>query len=325
MPRPRPQAEDTVIRPGTLPLDTNGKQVHAHGGGIYEEDGFFYWVGASKKSAGGSALSEGINLYRSTDLGTWTNMGMILHNTSIVAPSPGDKGYRIERPKILKCTTKGLDKPYVMWFHLDTASFSIRMVGTARAASVEGPWEFVAGFQPDGEPSLDMGTYQDPTDGTSWLVRSVDNKFAGISQMTDDCLNTTGIVSSGPRIEGQSIFRFGGKLYLIGSHLTGWSANPQELLVTDSQTLRGAEWTSLGNPSGSSTTYESQDTFVLPYRHPDGKELPIYMGDRWNYGGPGGVPNASYVWLPMTQGGPGPFGSSALNFSWHDEWTIGKF
>lgn len=35
-------------------------------------------------------------------------------------------------------------------------------------------------------------------------------------------VNTTGgIISKGPKIEGQAIFKRGGKFYLIGSHLTG--------------------------------------------------------------------------------------------------------
>lgn len=59
------------------------------------------------------------------------------------------------------------------------------------------------------------------TDGAAYLVRSVENKYAGISQLTPDYLNTTGIISKGPRVEGQCIFKFQGAYYLLGSHLTG--------------------------------------------------------------------------------------------------------
>ena len=62
----------------------------------------------------------------------------------------------------------------------------------------------------------------------------------------------------------------------------------------------GATWTTLGNPSGSANTFNSQSTYVLPYTHPaSGQILLIYMGDRWNFNGPGSVGNASYVWLPL--------------------------
>ena len=150
-------------------------------------------------------------------------------------------------------------------------------------------------------------------------MRSVDNKFAGISKLTDDCMNTTGIVSQGPRVEGQAIFRWKGRYYLLGSHLTGWNANPAVLAIADkTDTLVGAQWTELGNPSGDSTTFDSQSTFVLPYKHPNGDDLLIYMGDRWNHAGPGGILNASYVWLPFNA----PNAGVALNFTFEQDWRV---
>ena len=37
-------------------------------------------------------------------------------------------------------------------------------------------------------------------DGRAFLVRSVNNDFVGISQLTDDYTNTTGLVSIAPRV-----------------------------------------------------------------------------------------------------------------------------
>ncbi len=37
-------------------------------------------------------------------------------------------------------------------------------------------------------------------DGRAFLVRSVNNNFVGISQLTDDYTNTTGLVSVAPRV-----------------------------------------------------------------------------------------------------------------------------
>ena len=37
-------------------------------------------------------------------------------------------------------------------------------------------------------------------DGRAFLVRSVNNDFVGISQLTDDYTNTTGLVSVAPRV-----------------------------------------------------------------------------------------------------------------------------
>lgn len=53
--------------------------------------------------------------------------------------------------------------------------------------------------------------YDDPSvdpmgDGKMYLVRSVYNSYAGISQMNDDCTNVTGIISGKgtPKMEAQA-------------------------------------------------------------------------------------------------------------------------
>ena len=144
-------------------------------------------------------LSEGINLYSSYDLQHWHFEAEIFHNTSITTPNGGNP-YRIERPKIIynQATTT-----YVMYFHLDNAGFGMGMVGVCVCDQVAGQYRFVHGFQPDGQRSLDMGLWQEPDGSAAYLVRSVDNKYAGFSRLTDDYLNTTvdGIVSKGPKCE----------------------------------------------------------------------------------------------------------------------------
>lgn len=86
-----------------------------------------------------------------------------------------------------------------MWFHCDTPSFGIQSVGVLTSDRVDGPYTFASPcFQPDGEKSYDMGTFVDERGtGKAYLIRSVRNQFAGISRMTDDCTNVTGISSSG--------------------------------------------------------------------------------------------------------------------------------
>lgn len=49
-------------------------------------------------------------------------------------------------------------------------------------------------FQPDGLPSFDMGVF---TEGNAaYLVRSVDNQYLGISQLSADFSDTTGLIST---------------------------------------------------------------------------------------------------------------------------------
>lgn len=266
---------------------------------IFPTGGKYYMVGTTKKH-NPHWLSSGINMYSTTDLQNWHSEAQIFQNTSITTPLSEGTQYRIERLKVI---WNAKTKLYVMYFHLDSAAFRMGMVGVATCESIAGVYKYVHGFQPDGQRPLDMGLGQE-TDGRAYLVRSVDNKYAGFSQLSEDYLNTTGIVSRGPKCEGQAVWREGETYYLLGSHLTGWSSNPA-ILATAQAPLTGAKWTVLGNPSGSSTTFNSHCTYVLPYTHPStGKQLLIYMGDRWNAGHP---PN-EYIWLPMVKNGSDPSG-----------------
>ena len=65
----------------------------------------------------------------------------------------------------------------------------------AQADHAKGPFEWVHALQPDGIPSLDMSLFRDPVDGTAYLIRSCDNKYAGFSRLSVDYLNTTGLIS----------------------------------------------------------------------------------------------------------------------------------
>jgi hypothetical protein len=148
-----------------------------------------------------------------------------------------------------------------------------------------------------------MGTYIDDAagggTGKAYLVRSVANQFAGISEMTADCLNTTGIVSAGPKMEGQALMRDdGGELHLLGSHLTGWSSNPAQFVRSPNKTLNGAVWVDNINPSTGPNTYDTQSTFIYAFEHADGHHTYMAMLDRWNAGrpGPSGIDNMTMVW-----------------------------
>lgn len=268
-------------------LDTNNNFIHAHGGQILEYNNIFYLIGTTQKEPP-NFLSSGINCYKSTDLTNWEYITQIFTNTSIInVPSKGP--FRIERPKILYNSKYN---NFVMWFHLHTSSFSLQMVGVAKSNEICGynSYQFISGFQPDNLASYDMGLYQDITSNTipltSYLIRSVNNEYAGISYLTDNYLNTTsnGIISKGPKIEGLAVFKLD-TYYLIGSHLTGWSPNAAELCVTvNTNSLNNASWKNCNNPTNSSTTYNSQSTFVVKLIDNVNKQFVyMFMADIWNY------------------------------------------
>jgi hypothetical protein len=164
------------------------------------------------------------------------------------------------------------------------------IIGTGVATSPipNTTFTFVRAFQPDGIPSLDMNLYEDKHDGSvqgTYLVRSCDNQYVGISRLSDDYLNTTGLTSTiGEPREGHAIFHRHSHYYMMTSHLTGWAPNPAELFISDRDSLQDAKWISLGNPTGSEKTFDTQSTFVLPFpstKYP-GTQFFIYRGDRWD-------------------------------------------
>ena len=297
--------EDAVFTPGVPMYDTRGKRIYAGGANMFLEAGIFYLIGEGEKVFNGDC-SECLVLYKSVDLQAWDYVGCALNNSDVVAPQPGTPHYRMERPKIFKCPGSG---KHTLWFHCDTPGFTMQSVGVLTAPAVEGPYSFVKPcFQPDGRKSYDMGTFVDDSDsggdGKAYLIRSVENQFAGISAMNDDCSDVTGIVSSGPDMEGQAIMRdTTGALFAMGSHLTGWAPNAMQFVATASVTLNGAVWVNNTNPTGDATSFGTQSTFIFPFVHEDRHTTFIAMLDRWNMGGPGvlpgGLENMTNVWLPM--------------------------
>lgn len=61
------------------------------------------------------------------------------------------------------------------------------MVGVATADAIAGPYTFVSGWRPDAQRSLDLTLFEEADKSAAYLVRSVDNAFAGFSRLTDDC------------------------------------------------------------------------------------------------------------------------------------------
>jgi hypothetical protein len=298
------------ILSGVAWFDDQGNRIEAHGGGWLLVGKTYYWYGESQKTS--SLNNHGVNCYSSVDLLNWHFEGQILHQQNITKVSqPGP--YVVERPKVIYNSNTKL---FVLWFHLDTANYGMRQVGVATSLTPNGVFQFVRGFQPDGLGSLDMTVYQD-TDGSAYHIRSVQNQYVGISKLSADYLNTTGIISQIPEArEGPAMFKYNSQYYLVTSHLSGWAPNAMEMFVGGS-TVNGAKWTSLGNPTSSATSFDSQSTNVLVYPYGNGKELIIYQGDRWNEAGPGGLLNATYIWLPIVPGT-----GDSFSVTWEGSWAL---
>jgi len=302
--------------------DTQGQRIEAHGAGLLQSplDHRWYWYGESEKYAnlwGSWPLNEsarherraavrqaapGVNLYSAGSLeGPWRFEGRVLSQWMIRARLGQNSGpWIVERPKVIFCARTS---QFVMWFHLDDSEYHFRRVGVATSSGPAGPFRFVHALQPDGLPSLDMSLFHDPGDGVGYFVRSVNNSYMGISRLSADMLNTTGIISTYSVLEGMAIFRLAnGTYYMITSHLTGWDPNPLVLLRAAGSTLDNPLWVNMGNPTGHQTSFNSQPTFVVECRDVSGDAFFVYLADNWIHAGPRGLKDAGYIWLPFSFG-----------------------
>lgn len=202
-----------VVLPDTHWNDTDGKRIEAHAAGMLQSptDGRWYWFGESKKLDDSrdphKYETQGVNCYSAaTVAGPWKNEGQVLAQSDIVVPG-AKPPWVVQRPKVIH---NNETRKFVMYFHLDqpkhkegglqsrSDGYQFRRVGTAVAANPAGPYKFVRGFQPDGIPSLDMNLFRDPLDGQAYLIRDCEHQYVGISRLSPDYLNSTGIINKIP-------------------------------------------------------------------------------------------------------------------------------
>ena len=96
--------EDTaMIRPGQVWRDTNGKRIHAHGGSVHHDDGTFFWYGENKEQTipGSGVWHWGVRCYSSTDLSSWTDLGLIIPPDLDDLASPLHPAQKMDRPHII--------------------------------------------------------------------------------------------------------------------------------------------------------------------------------------------------------------------------------
>jgi hypothetical protein len=292
--------------PGTVWLDTDGRPIQAHGGGVLVHDGVYYWFGENKDTPNipGTDRVEaiGMNCYSSRELLHWRNEGVVLPATAPV----------FERPKVIY---NRLTKQFVMWMHVDDFDYERAETGVAVSDSPTGPYRFLRRFRPNGKESRDLTVFQDD-DGRAYLVHSSDwNSVTLIADLSDDYLEPTGHFTRhfdhGQKNTGRespALFKHAGKYFIITSGTTGWNPNPAEYAVADS--VHGP-WRVKGNPCvgpEAETTFRSQSTFVLPLG-----EKYIFMADRWDKDN---LRDSRYVWLPLEVRG------EELKLEWRDSWTV---
>ncbi|MGN6504818.1 MAG: glycoside hydrolase family 43 protein, partial [Tepidisphaeraceae bacterium] len=272
------------------------KTVQAHGGSILYQNGVYYWYGEDK--AGKTRIVNGqphvdvlgISVYTSTNLRQWTSHGLALAGTSTGDLAPQNV---LERPKVIY---NAATKQYVMWMHVDNASYSKARVGVAVSSSPLGPFVYRGSFRPLGLDSRDMTVFQDD-DGSAYLVFATNhNHSMRIARMTPDYLGLTGESSvpfSTRNREAPALFKRNGVYYLLTSGTTWFAPNAPMYAIATS--VMGP-YKPMGNPitgQGAATTYDAQGAFALQI--PGTKDFTL-LADRWNTASLG---ESTYVWLPL--------------------------
>ena len=315
-------ASNQDFRPGKEWLDTQGRSIQAHGGGILFHGEFYYWYGEDKDgptrrdgACGARVEAKGIAAYRSKDLYNWEPLGLVLSSVNDSANHDLHPSKVIERPKVLYNSST---KKFVMWFHVDDKNYKVARVGTAIADQPEGPFQYLGSQRPNGNESRDMTLFQDD-DSSAWLIHSSeDNKTMHIVPLSKDYLRVDGPsirVFAGRKMEAPALFKHNNQYHFIASGCSGWAPNAARSAVAGN--ISGP-WIEHKNPcvgEKSKTTFDGQSTFVLPIKGKAGQF--IFMADQWNMKDLGA---SRYVWLPITFNSDG-----TQRIEWQDSWDLSWF
>lgn len=321
------------FRPGAVWADTDGVPINAHGGGIYSENGTYYWFGEYKtEGRAGNTAQVGVSVYSSVDLYNWDNRGIALQVNKTDSLSDIIQGCIMERPKVIFNKKTGL---YVMYFHLELRGqgYNTARTGIAVSKNVIGPYRYLkslrpnAGIMPEGsyndsmdyllrdlskgQMARDMTLFVDDDGKAYHIYASEENTTLHIAELTDDYLGYTGRYQRffiGRYMEAPTLFKRDGCYYFIGSGCTGWAPNAAR---SARATSIWGPWQELGNPcrgENAELTFGAQSTYVL---HVPEKDLYIFMADRWT---PANPIDARYVFLPVT------FEDGKPVIEWRETW-----
>lgn len=337
----RAQAQNSFA-PGAIWPDDKGVHINAHGGGLLEHEGVYYWFGEHKVEGGaGNRAQVGVHVYSSRTLTDWRDEGIAL---AVSSDPMSDivKDAIIERPKVIYNRSTG---KFVMWFHLELkgAGYKSARAGVAVADKVTGPYVYQGSFRPNagawpvnlpddqkdpakgvlgrdyetGQMARDMTLFVDDDGSAYQLYASEENHTMQISRLTQDYLRPAGeyarVMPFGDD-EAPAIFKHGAKYYLVTSGLSGWAPNAAKSYVAEH--IFGP-WTALGNPvrgtpQEASITFGGQSTYALTLKR-KGCERHILMLDIWR---PKNPIDGRYAWLPVAWEDGKPV------VRWSEKWTL---
>ena len=287
LPLPAQSTTKNPVRPGEQWLDDRGKLIQAHGGGIIQLQDTYFWFGEDRTQSNDPARRY-VSCYSSTDLVHWKFRNQVV---ALTAPENLRGAWILERPKVFY---NRATKKFVMYVHLDDPDYKLARVGVLTSDTVDGNYKYVRSFRPLDQESRDIGQFIDD-DGSAYLIfESRPTKGFFIAKLSDDYMNVEKQVSfiQAP-LEGGAVVHYGGLYYVIGSHLTGWSPNPN--VYATASALSGP-WSGMQDIAPPETnTYNSQSSMLIKVAGSKTTSV-IYVGDRWM---PKTLWDSRYIWMPL--------------------------
>jgi hypothetical protein len=300
-----------TIHPGDLWPDDQGRHVQAHGGGIIKladnitkpggDAGAFtyYWFG-EERAQNLPRNQRAVACYSSKDLAHWTFLKDAFTALGTEIPI-------LERPKVFY---NAKTQKFVMYVHYDDAGYRLAEVGVATSDKVDGPYTLLKHFRPLNHESRDIGQFIDD-DGTPYLIFEDRPNGWHIATLSDDYLSVEkDVCLIKMPMEGGALVHYDGLYYAIGSHLTGWNANPN--LYATAKSLEGP-WSAFKDIAPPQTnTYGSQSTMMVKVVGAKATTV-IFMGDIWR---PAAQWDSRYLWMPLE------IGDGKLRLPEPREWTL---
>ena len=211
---------------GTNWPDTDGTHINCHGGCVVPHNGAFYWFGESR--TGGH--SDGISVYRSSDLYNWENLGFAAtHSGERDDENMQDisEGRLLERPKVIHNARTG---KWVMWAHWENGKdYGQARVAILEADDITGPYRFVSTMRPNGHDSRDQTLFLD-TDGNAYHFCSTNmNTDINVVRLSDDflgCSSDEKLIMKGRRLEATTVCKYGDTYFATFSECKGWDPAP---------------------------------------------------------------------------------------------------
>jgi len=279
--------------PGAVWPDDRGKHIQAHGGGITKIGDTYYWFGEDRSKAN-EPDKRYVSCYSSTDLANWTFRRQVIAQDTPLEPG---LWWTLERPKVFYCEKT---KKFVLYVHIEGGE--IKGYGRGEVAiftcdTVDGDYKFVRHFRPLNLESRDIGQFVDD-DGSAYLIfESRPTHGFYIAQLSDDYMDVAKITCfiESP-LEGGALVHYDGLYYVIGSHMSGWSPNPNMYATAKSLAGPWSEFKDIAPPK--TKTYGSQSTLLLKIVGSKSTSV-IFLGDVWK---PKTQWDSRYIWMPLQIG-----------------------